>query len=231
MYRVQCLLFLGVVRKFRRSWSQHFQQKQLLWTVPWISCHGWGYIGPGFWIPLQNGKNPNQHWMICHKQSPLQLAATQISPLQIANPYLTWYLEQPCLTVKSFVRSYWHGQSRTSYRKELTSDGSTVVPSWQTLLRKWWKQVFWDRPWKVDTIFSMMKTKFSKIVLQLATESSGYRTLQKKKTMILWECEMYKYPPDISNIKPVTCNPPFRWIHIHSCFLHSADTWLRSAQG
>jgi len=48
----------------------------------------------------------------------------------------TWYLEQPCLTAKSFVRSYWHGQSRTSYRKELTSDGSTVVPSWQTLLRK-----------------------------------------------------------------------------------------------
>ena len=56
----------------------------------------------------------------------------------------------------------------------------------------------------------MMKTKFSKIVLQLATESSGYRTLQKKKTMILWECEMYKYPPDISNINTVTCNPPFR---------------------
>ena len=58
----------------------------------------------------------------------------------------------------------------------------------------------------------MMKTKFSKIVLQLATESSGYRTLQKKKTMILWECEMNTYTDHQRQHDNLYCRLPF-----HTC--------------
>ena len=220
MYRVQCLQFHGAVRKFRRSWYQHFQQKQLHWTVLWISYHGWGYTGLGFWIPPQNGKNPKstlnnlpQNYYHC---KPTAIPTLQ---WQIANPSLTWYLEQPCLTVKSFVRSYWQGRSRDLLsERRLTSDGvHSGCPSWRTLWRKWWRPAFYDRLWKVDTMSSMMKTKFSKIVQNRSQQNQVVtETLQKKKIMILWECEMYKYPPHRPTLNPVTCHHPFRWIHIHS---------------